>query len=255
MRLKDRVAIVTGASDPEGIGAAIAIRYAEEGAKVVIADIMDGNKVVETIKERGGDAIFMNADVSVQDECNALAKTTVDEFGKIDVLVNNAAMFRNIQAKRFTEISTEEWNQVMTVNTTGPFHCTKAVFPYLKKNGGKIINTVSSTLFEGPPGMPHYIASKGAVFAFTRCMARELGGFNICVNSLAPGYTQTGAVRKMQDKAGRGTIFEDKMKLERCLKRTPSADEVVGTAVFLASGDSDFVTGQLVLCDGGLNFN
>jgi len=254
MKLKDKVAIITGAADPEGIGAAIAMHYVKEGAKVVIADIRDGNAVVDKIKEMGGDAFFVQTDITIQNECNALTKAAADQFGKIDILVNNAAMFRTLKTRRFIDISTEEWNQVMNVNTTGPFHCTKAVFPYLKKNGGKIINIISSTLFEGA-GITHYVASKGALFGMTRCLAREFGNFNINVNSIAPGFTQTGAVKKLQDESGMGMAFEDKLKMGRCLKQTPSAGVVSGTAVFLANEDSDFITGQVILCDGGLNFN
>jgi len=196
MRLKDKVAIITGAA--QGIGAAIAEGYAKEGAKVVIADIADGEAAVEVVKSSGGEAIYVKTDVTHQQSCDAMARAAVDRFGTIDILVNNAAMYAGIIKKPFTDITTEEWNRVMEVNTTGPFHCTKAVFPYMKDKGGRIINVASSIIFEGAMGMPHYVASKGAVMAFTRSMARELGGYDINVNSLAPGYTQSEGSKKIE---------------------------------------------------------
>ena len=189
MKLKDKVAIITGAA--QGIGAAFAIGFAKEGAKIVIADISDGKDAVKAVKRAGSQAIYVKTDVSKQDECDAMAKAAMDRFGKIDILVNNAAIFGTIIIKPFMQVTTEEWNKVMTVNTIGPFHCTKAVFPYMKEKGGKIINISSASIFEGVPGMPHYVSSKGAVMAFTRCMARELGMHNINVNSIAPGFTHS----------------------------------------------------------------
>ena len=254
MNLKDRVAIITGAAG--GIGAAIAVGYANEGAKIVIADIQDGKETAEAVKKAGSDAIFVKTDVTEQAQCDAMAKAAVDRFGSIHILVNNAAMYANIIKKAFNEITTEEWNRVMEVNTTGPFHCTKAVFPYMKEEGGKIINVASSIIFEGAPGMPHYVASKGAVMAFTRSMARELGGFNINVNSLAPGYTQSEASKKLErSRANGGMDPEQIMMQKRCLKRSEEPEDMVGTAIFLASDMSDFITGQLILCDGGATFH
>ena len=254
MNLKDRVAIITGAAG--GIGAAIAVGYANEGAKIVIADIQDGKETAEAVKKAGSDAIFVKTDVTEQAQCDAMAKAAVDRFGSIHILVNNAAMYANIIKKAFNEITTEEWNRVMEVNTTGPFHCTKAVFPYMKEEGGKIINVASSIIFEGAPGMPHYVASKGAVMAFTRSMARELGGFNINVNSLAPGYTQSEASRKIErSRADGGMDPEQIMMQKRCLKRSEEPQDMVGTAIFMASDMSAFITGQLILCDGGASFH
>ncbi|MGD8226273.1 MAG: SDR family oxidoreductase [Desulfobacteraceae bacterium] len=254
MNLKDRVAIITGAAG--GIGAAIAVGYAKEGAKVVIADILNGRKTVEALDKAAGEAIFVETDVTIQEKCDAMAKAAVDRFGRIDILVNNAAMYANIIKKAFHEITTEEWNQVMAVNTTGPFHCIKAVFPYMKEKGGKIVNVASSIIYEGAMGMPHYVASKGAVMAFTRSMARELGAFNINVNSLAPGYTQSEASKIIQKSRADGGIDPEQIMMQkRCLKRSEEPEDLVGTAIFLASDMSDFVTGQLILCDGGASFH
>lgn len=254
MRLLDKTAIITGAA--RGIGAAMAEGFAKEGARVVVADIRDGKTVVEKIQKSGGESIDVKVDITQQHECDAMAKAAVDRFGTIDILVNNAAMYGNITKKPFMEISTEEWNRVMVVNTTGPFHCIKAVFPYMKENGGRIINVSSSVLFEGPTGFPHYVASKGAVFAFTRCMARELGEYNITVNSLAPGYTQSeGSVEVEKNRTTFGASPEELSLQKRCLKRSSLPEYMVGTVIFLSSADSSFITGQLILCDGGASFH
>ena len=254
MLLKGKVAIITGAA--QGIGAAFAIGYAKEGAKLVIADILDGKNVVEDVVKAGSEAIFVKTDVTKQDQCDAMVKAAVDRFGTVDILVNNAAMYANIIKKPFEEITTKEWNRVMEVNATGPFHCTKAVFEVMRKKGGKIINVASSVVFEGAAGMPHYVTSKGAVMAFTRAMARELGAYNININSLAPGYTQSEASKTIQKRRqDDGPDPEQLMLQKRCLKRSEDPTDLVGTAIFLASNMSDFLTGQLILCDGGSFFH
>ncbi len=254
MILKDRIAIITGAA--QGIGAAFALGYAKEGAKVVIADISDGKKSVEAVEEAGSEAIYVKTDITRQDDCDAMARAAVERFGTIDILVNNAAMYANIIKKPFVEISADEWNRVMEVNAAGPFICTKAVFPYMKEKGGKIINVSSSSIFEGPTGMPHYVASKGAVFAFTRTMARELGEYNINVNSLAPGYTQSEGSKTIEEnRTTPGPSPEEISIQKRCLKRSCLPEDMVGTTIFLGSSLSDFITGQHILCDGGASFN
>ena len=252
--LKDKVTIITGAA--QGIGAAFAVGFAGEGAKVVIADILDGKGVVETIEKSGGEAIFVRADVTKQSECDALAKAASDRFGSVDILVNNAAIFGDLAARSFMEISDEEWRRVMDVNTGGPFRCTKAVFPYMKDRGGKIVNVASASIFEGITGVPHYVASKGAVMAFTRCMARELGSFNINVNSIAPGFTHsTGGDRFDRKNTMTDIPIEDVQKPMRSLNRATYPEDLVGTAVFLASEDSRNITGQLIVVDCGLSFH
>ena len=254
MLLKDKVAIITGAAG--GIGAAMALGYAREGAKVIIADIADGQKTVDAVKKQGGDALYVKTDITSQGDTEAMAKAAVDAFGGIHILVNNAAMYATIVKKPFTEISMEEWNRVMEVNTGGPFCCAQAVFPHMKENGGKIINVASSIIFEGATGMPHYVASKGAVFALTRTLARELGVYNINVNSLAPGYTQSEASKIMEkNRKTEGPNPEEISLQKRCLKRSSLPEDMVGTAIFLASPLSDFITGQLILCDGGASFH
>lgn len=254
MLLENRVAIITGAAG--GIGAAIALGYAREGARVVIADISDGQETVDAVKREGGEALYVKTDVTSQEDTEATARAALEAFGGIHVLVNNAAMYAAIVKKPFTEISMEEWNRVMEVNTGGPFCCTKAVFPYMKEAGGKIVNVASSIIFEGPVGMPHYVASKGAVFAMTRTLARELGAYNINVNSLAPGYTQSEASKVIEsNRITEGPNPEEISLQKRCLKRSSLPEDMVGTAIFLASPLSDFITGQLILCDGGASFH
>jgi NAD(P)-dependent dehydrogenase (short-subunit alcohol dehydrogenase family) len=253
MRLKDKVTIITGAA--QGIGATFATGFAKEGATIVIADILDGKGVAKSIEKVGGKAIFIRTDVTKQNECDALAKAASDRFGSIDILVNNAAIVGDLVTGPFMEISDEEWRRVMDVNAGGPFRCTKAVFPYMKDKGGKIVNVSSAIIFEGMPGLPHYVASKGAVMAFTRCMARELGGFNINVNSIAPGFTHSAGGDKMAQKTMTDVSIEDIQMPMRSLKRTTYPEDLVGTAVFLASEESRNITGQLIVVDCGLVFH
>lgn len=253
MRLKDRVAIITGGS--QGIGSAFAIGFAREGAKILIADILDGKHVLERIAQFGGEAFFFKTDVSKQTECDAMAKAAIKHFGKINILINNAAVYGRLILKPFNEITTEEWNNVMKVNATGPFHCTKAVFPYMKDRGGKIINMSSESILQGVPGMAHYVASKGAVMAFTRAMARELGEFKINVNTIAPGFTHSPGSEAVDNNKTLPTgPIESRLMMLKCLKRESFPEDLVGTAIFLASEDSDFITGQMINHDGGICF-
>ena len=252
MRLKDKVAIITGAA--RGIGAAFAIGFGKEGAKVVIGDIRDGQKIVDAIQKAGGQALYLKTDVTKQDQCNALAQAAVDRFGGIDILINNAGTLVTI--KPFMEVTTEEWMQIMETNTLGPFHCTKAVFPYMKEKGGRIINVSSGTVFEGVPGLPHYLASKGAVMAFTRGMARELGDYNINVNSIAPGFTHSeGGDEFDRDKRFPSVPLDEVQMPMRCIKRPTYPEDLVGTALYLAGDDSKLITGQLILHDGGVSLH
>jgi len=252
MRLKGKVAIVTGAA--RGLGAAFAAGFAKEGAKIVIGDVRDGQKTVDTVEKAGSQAIYIKTDVRDQNQCNALAKAAVDKFGSIDILLNNAGVLVTI--KPFWEVTTEEWREVMDTNTLGPFHCTKAVFPYMKDKGGKIINIASATFFEGVPGLPHYLASKGAVIAFTRGMARELGDYKINVNSIAPGFTHSeGGDEFDRDKKFPNVPLDEIQLPLRCFKTPTYPADLVGTAIYLASDDSRLVTGQLIVHDGGLSLH
>jgi NAD(P)-dependent dehydrogenase (short-subunit alcohol dehydrogenase family) len=251
--LEDKVTIITGAA--QGIGAAFAVGFAKEGARIVIADILDGKKVAKAIEKSGGEAIFVKTDVTKQNECDTLARAAFDRFGSIDILVNNAAVFGDLVTGPFTEISDEEWRRVMDTNAGGPFRCTKAVFPYMKDKGGKIVNVCSAIIFEGMPELPQYVASKGAVMALTRCMARELGVYNINVNAIAPGFTHSAAGEKLARRMMTDVSIEDVQMPMRSLKRATYPEDLAGTAVFLASEESRNITGQLIVVDCGLVFH
>ncbi len=252
MRLKDKVAVVTGAA--RGIGAAFAVGFAKEGAKIAIGDIRDGQPTVAAVEAAGSQALYLKTDVRKQQQCDALAKAAMDRFGAIDILVNDAGIL--VQMKPFFEVTTEEFMHVIETNVLGCFHCIKAVFPYMKEKGGKIINISSCTVFEGVPGMPHYISSKGAILALTRGMARELGDYNINVNSIAPGFTHSeGGDEFDRIKKFPAAPLDDLQLPQRCLKTPTYPEHLVGTAIYLASDDSRLVTGQLIAHDGGLSMH
>ncbi len=243
MRLKDKVAIVTGAA--RGLGKTYAIALAREGAKVMAIDIADLDDTVREIKSSGGMVKSLKADVSVEEETLKIAEETVKSFGKIDILVNNAAIIYGLVRKPFFEIDPKVWDKVMTVNVKGPWLCTKAVFPYMKQQGrGKIINVSSETFFTGSHGFAHYVASKGGVVGLTRALAVELGPYNININAVAPGFTDTEASRSIADVT--------KYDVSRTpLARLQQPEDLVGAVIFLASDESDFITGQTLLVDGG----
>jgi NAD(P)-dependent dehydrogenase (short-subunit alcohol dehydrogenase family) len=254
MRLKDKVAIITGGA--RGIGAAFAVGFAREGARIVIGDVSNATATLQKVEEAGSRATFVKTDVSIEGDCAALARAAVERFGGIDVLINNAGVFANIVLKPFTELTSEEFKRVVEINTSGVFHCTKAVFPYMKEKGGAIINISSASIIEGVPGMPHYVASKGGVMALTRCLARELGDYNIRINTIAPGFTHSEG----GDQFDRSKILPlpplDELQLQgRCIKRPGMPEDLVGTALFFATNDSAFITGQMVVHDGGLSFH
>ena len=247
MRLKDRAIIVTGAA--RGLGRAYALRLAEEGAKVVVADILDGGETVQAIKAMGGRAVAVKTDVSSEESTREMAAAAIAAFGAIDVLVNNAAIFATIVKKPFWEISAGEWDAVMAVNLKGPFLCAKAVYPQMKKQGkGKIINVASGTYYKGVPFFLHYVVSKGGNVAITRSMAREVGDAGICVNTIAPGYTETEFLKDNPQDAPEVTKM---IIASQCIKRASTPRDLAGTIVFLASDDSDFISGQTILVDGG----
>ena len=246
-RLVGRVAIVTGGA--QGIGAAYAKGMAEEGAKLVIADVLDGTNVVNIIKQQGGEAIDVRTDVSDEDACRNMVAAAVEAFGRLDILVNNAAVFTSVERKNFDDIPVEEWDRVMAVNIRGTWLTAKAAIPEMRKNGyGKIINVSSGRAFKGSTHFLHYDASKGAVVAITRSLAREVGGDGILVNCIAPGATMSENVRARNLTKG---VTPSATMATRALKREEVPEDLVGTCVFLASADSDFMTGQTIVVDGG----
>jgi NAD(P)-dependent dehydrogenase (short-subunit alcohol dehydrogenase family) len=243
MRLEGKIAIVTGGA--RNIGAVYSKRLAAEGARIVVADILDGSGVVKDIETAKGEALAVRVDVSKEDDTIRMAEETVKRFGRIDILVNNAAIFLGIHRRPFYELSAEEWDQVSSVNIKGPFLCAKAVFPQMKsRNSGKIVNVSSSTALAGTPMFLHYVASKAALIGMTRAMAREVGQYGICVNAIAPGLVE----HEGQTVPKEFTEFQLKA---RSFKRLETPDDVVGTLVYLVSSDSDFVTGQTIVIDGG----
>jgi len=247
VRLAGKVAIVTGGA--RHIGAAYCRKLAEEGAAVVIADILDGASVADEIGAKGGKALALKVDVSNEADTQRMAAESVKGFGRIDILINNAAIFINIQRHPFYEISGEEWDRVSAVNIKGPFLCAKAVFPQMKEQkSGKIINISSSTAYWGTPNFLHYVASKAALIGMTRALAREVGDYGICVNSIAPGLVEHEGQNAPK------ALTELQLKA-RSIKRLQTPDDLMGTLVFLASSDSDFMTGQAIVVDGGSVFH
>src|SRR3989441_76227 len=222
MKLEDRVAVVTGAG--QGIGRAYAHRLVEEGARVVVAELNEakGKAVAEECLAAGGQAIFVRTDVADETSCREMVATTVRQFGRLDVLVNNAAIFSTITMKPFWEIGQAEWDELMAVNVRGVWLASKAVVPQMRQQrSGRIINISSAAIFMGRPNYLHYIASKGAVFAMTRAMAPEQ---------------------------------RETMLRAQCIKRPEEPRDLVGTVVFLASDDAAFITGQTITVNGGLTF-
>ena len=192
-RLDGKVAIVTGGG--RGIGVEYAKVLAAEGAKVAVTDIVDTETTVNIIKQAGGEAIGIHCDVTDPDNIKAMVAETVYTYGRLDILVNNAALFADLKQGSFLDIDETEWDRVMQVNTRGVFSCSKAAVPEMKKNGyGKIINIASGTVFKGTPMLLHYVSSKGAQIAFTRALAREVGDDGITVNCIAPGLTMSEKV-------------------------------------------------------------
>ena len=245
-RFDGRVAIITGAG--RGIGQAYAKSLAEEGAKICVTDIIDTDNTVNIIKQAGGDAIGVHCDVLDKDQVDAMVAATIEAYGKVDIMVTNAALFADLQQKSFMDISEDEWDRVMQVNTRGVFTCAKAVVPEMRKNQyGKIVNIASGTVFKGTPMLLHYVSSKGAMIAFTRALARELGDDNICVNALAPGLTMSEKVIGKEQ----WESIKDANAASRAIKRDELPEDLVGAMKFLCSSDSDFMTGQTMLVDGG----
>jgi NAD(P)-dependent dehydrogenase (short-subunit alcohol dehydrogenase family) len=249
-RLSGRTAIVTGGA--KGIGAHYSRALAAEGARVMIADIADGKDLAAQIGAAHGGNSVTSAVVDVSDEgsVKALVAATMERFGKIDVLVNNAALYAPLQETKCTEIDADLWDKVMAVNLRGPFLMVKHVAPHMTASGyGKIINIGSGTAFRGIPWMLHYVTSKGGIMAFTRALARELGEHGIRVNTLAPGFTLSDTV--VTENPGHVNTARDRAVQSRSLKRDEHPQDLLGALVFLASADSDFVTGQTLMVDGG----
>jgi NAD(P)-dependent dehydrogenase (short-subunit alcohol dehydrogenase family) len=249
-RLDGRVAILTGGA--KGIGRHYAGALAAEGARLMIADIADGSEVAAALaREHGANSVESSiTDVSDEGAVKALVAKTMERFGKVDILVNNAALFAPLPETKCTEIDVELWDRVMAINLRGPFLLVKHVVPQMSAQGyGKIINIGSGTAYRGIPWMLHYVTSKGGIMAMTRALSRELGEHGIRVNTLAPGFTMSETV--MAENPGHVATARSRAVAARALKRDEHPQDLLGALVFLASADSDFITGQTIAVDGG----
>lgn len=251
MRLKDKVILITGAG--QAIGKHFAYRLAEEGARIVIAELNEnrGEAVAREIKEKGYEALFLRTDVSDEQSTEAMARGTVERYGRVDILINNAAVFATLGFKPFDQIPVEEWDRVMAVNLRGLWFCCKAVIPYMKEQKkGKIINTSSSAWDLGRPFYLHYVTSKAGIVGFTRGLAREVGQWNINVNCVSYAGVVTEIERESFNKQAQEWVMN-----QQCIRRRGVPQELVGTILFLASEDSDFLSGQNIHPNGGFYFH
>jgi NAD(P)-dependent dehydrogenase (short-subunit alcohol dehydrogenase family) len=249
-QLNDRVAIVTGGA--QGIGRHYALGLAAEGAGVAVGDIADCTATAEEIVKQHGpkSCVGLELDVSREASVQAFVDGVIKTFGRIDILVNNAALCAVLHPIPTMELEVALWDRVMAVNARGPFLMAKHVVPHMKQRGyGKIINISTGMTQRGVPGMLHYVASKGAVLSMTRCLAREVGQYGIRVNTLAPGLTLSDTVLAMQPE------FVETVRIPnqraRAIQRDELPEDLVGTVIFLASAASDFITGQTIFVDGG----
>jgi NAD(P)-dependent dehydrogenase (short-subunit alcohol dehydrogenase family) len=250
-RLDGKVAIITGAAagPKAALGAVFAKALAAEGAKVVVADARDCSSVAAEIAAAGGTAHALLADVRDAKAVAAMVAETEGKFGRLDILVNNAAVGSNIPPVAIEDIDVQLWDEFMAVNVRGTFLCTRAAIPAMRRNKyGKIINLGSTTMLSGLSHRLHYVTCKGAIAAMTRSMARELGASGIRVNTLAPGLVMNDSVAASM--AGRPGLH-DFVLSTRAIRKDVFADELVGTLIYLASPDSDAVTGQFLIVDNG----
>jgi NAD(P)-dependent dehydrogenase (short-subunit alcohol dehydrogenase family) len=245
--LDGRVSIVTGGA--RAIGRAYCRGLAAEGSAVVVADLLDGSEAVAEIEAWGGRALAVEVDVSDPSATRKMASKAMESFGRIDVLVNNAAYFKEATRGPFTEIDPEEWDRAFRVNVRGTWLCCLAVYPHMKTGGyGKIVNVSSNTPFKGVPGFLHYTSSKSAIIGLTRALAREVGDDGIAVNTVAPDFIPDEEM--LRTRAGDA----EAVLAQRCFQRTQTPEDMVGIVVFLAGPGSDFITGQSFLVNGGALF-
>lgn len=251
MELKDKRIIVTGAAT--GIGRAIALELARNGAAVAAADVNAPDVTVQAIRAAGGRAIAITADVTQGDQVEAMVATCIDALGGLDGLVNNAGIYSSIVPRPFEQIDLDEWRKLFEVNVFGLARCCQAVAPHMRaQGGGRIVNIISGVPFKGIPFMLHYVASKGAVLGITRSLARELGPANILVNGVAPGFTLSDGVMHNPVQLEK---LRDISRNARSLARDQVAEDVVGAVAFFMSEGARFITGQTLLVDGGSHFN
>jgi 3-oxoacyl-[acyl-carrier protein] reductase len=242
-RLDGKVAIVTGGA--KGIGQAFCIALAKEGAKVVIADILDGNQTTEKITAVGGEVLALKVDVTSEVSTQEMAKAVIDNFGRIDILVNNAGIYPPIP---FKDMDFTDWKKVLTVNLDGIFLSTKAVYPHMMaQKSGRIVNISSGTVFLGTPNFAHYVTTKAGVIGFTRTLATEAGEYGITVNAIAPGLTATDTALD----GPLGGLFDQIIQMQ-AIKRRQEPEDLAGALLFFVTDEGAFVTGQTIAVDGGI---
>jgi NAD(P)-dependent dehydrogenase (short-subunit alcohol dehydrogenase family) len=245
--LDGRVAIVTGGA--RGIGRAYCLGLAAEGASVVAADMVDASATVEEIGSVGGKALFVEVDVSDPASTEAMGRASFERFGRVDILVNNAAYFKTVRRGPFEELEVDEWDRAFHVNVRGVWLCCKAVYPYMREQKyGRIINVSSNTVWKGVPNFLHYVSSKSALIGFTRGLAREVGADNIAVNTVVPDFIPDKEMAR--NRAGEA----EAIIAQRAFKRTQVPEDMVGLVVFLSGPGADFITGQSFLVNGGAYF-
>jgi len=246
MRLQGKVAMVTGGA--KGLGRAFCLALAKEGAAVMAVDVKNPDQLEETARQveaLGGRAAAFIADVTRESDAKAMARACAEKLGGLDILVNNAAIYDGLRRKPFDQIDLAEWDLVLKVNVKGAFLAIRAAYPFFKKSGrGKVVNLASEVFFTGSHGFAHYVASKGGIIGLSRALAVELGPEGICVNCLAPGFTDTEASRSLADINKYDTS-------KTPLKRLGQPEDLIGALLFLVSAESDFITGQTLLVDGG----
>jgi NAD(P)-dependent dehydrogenase (short-subunit alcohol dehydrogenase family) len=248
-RLEGKNIVITGGG--QGLGRAFAERVAKEGARVVIAEI-DGalaEKTAQALRETGAEVQAYQTDISSAQSLENLAAALREKWGGLDGLVNNAAIASGVGGKRFDEIDEAAFDRVLGVNVKGTWLAIRALVPLMRERGkGKIVNLASDTALWGAPVLLHYVASKGAIIAMTRSLARELGEYNIAINSIAPGLTLTEATASVAP--GRHKLYVE----GRAIQRPQVPEDITGAVVFLLSDDADFITGQLLPVNGGFVF-
>ncbi len=245
--LEGKVALVTGAA--QGIGKAIADGLAAEGARIVVADLQGAERAAEAYP----DGVGLTADVADEDAVERMTAETVERCGGLDVLVNNAGLYASLAMRPFTEIPLDEWRRVMDVNVASMFLTCRAAVPVLRdRGGGAIVNISSGTPFRGVPFLLHYVTSKGAIVAFTRALAKELGRDGIRVNCVAPGFTMSDGVKEHPEVVEQ---LRDVSVAARTIQRDQVPEDVVGAVAYLASPAASFVTGQTIVIDGGQYFH
>jgi NAD(P)-dependent dehydrogenase (short-subunit alcohol dehydrogenase family) len=245
--LDGKVAVVTGAA--QGIGRAIADALAAEGARIVVVDLRGAEEAAGSYD--GG--VGIEADVSSEDDVARMTAETVERCGSIDVLVNNAGLYASLAMRPFDQIPLDEWRTVMDVNVASMFLTCRAVVPVMREaGGGKIVNISSGTPFRGVPFLLHYVTSKGAIVAFTRALAKELGKDDVRVNCVAPGFTMSAGVRSHPEVIEK---LRDVSVAARTIQRDQVPEDVAGAVVYLCGPGSDFVTGQTIVIDGGQYFH